>query len=62
VFWWSGDDELATRVELTLEPEGENATRLRVVESRPLDVLDVIGIPLPGSGGASHGPAMLAAV
>lgn len=59
VFWWSADGDPATRVELTLEPEGEEGTRLRVVEARPLDVLDVVGIPLPGAGGGVHGPAML---
>jgi uncharacterized protein YndB with AHSA1/START domain len=61
VFWWGVDGDPATRVELTLEPEGEAATRLRVVEARPLEVLDLVGIPLPGSGGASYGPALLAA-
>jgi hypothetical protein len=59
-FWWAIDGEPATRVELTLEPEGDWSTRLRVVEARPLDVLDIIGIPLPGTGGPTHGPAMLA--
>lgn len=58
VFWWSGDGEPATRVELTLEPEGECFTRLRVVEARPLELLDVAGIPY--CGGAQHGPLMLA--
>jgi uncharacterized protein YndB with AHSA1/START domain len=59
-FWWGTDGEPATRVELTLEPDGEQTTRLRVVESRPLEVLDVTGIPLPRAGGSSHGPAMAA--
>jgi uncharacterized protein YndB with AHSA1/START domain len=60
-FWWSSDDEPASRVELTLEPGAEGYTRLRVVEARPLEVLDVTGIPLPGTGGgAQRGPAMLA--
>jgi uncharacterized protein YndB with AHSA1/START domain len=59
-FWWSSEDEPASRVELTLEPEPDGYTRLRVVEARPLEVLDVTGIPLPGSGGAQRGPAMLA--
>jgi uncharacterized protein YndB with AHSA1/START domain len=60
VFWWSVDGEPASRVELTLEPTDEG-TRVRVAETRPLDVLDVVGIPLPGSGGPSYGPALLAA-
>jgi hypothetical protein len=59
VFWWSSGDEPASRVELWLEPEGDDATRLRIVEGRPLEVLDLVGIPMPGSGGAPRGPAML---
>jgi uncharacterized protein YndB with AHSA1/START domain len=61
VFWWSADGEPASRVELTLEPEADGYTRLRVLEARPLEVLDITGIPLPGTGGgAPHGPSMLA--
>jgi uncharacterized protein YndB with AHSA1/START domain len=60
VFWWSSDGEPASRVELTLEPEADGYTRLRVLEARPLEVLDVMGIPLPGTGGTQRGPAMLA--
>jgi uncharacterized protein YndB with AHSA1/START domain len=60
VFWWGADGEPASRVELTLEPEADDTTRLRVVESRPLEVLDVTGIPLPRSGGSSYGPTMVA--
>ncbi len=59
IFWWGADGD-STRVELTLEPESETQTRLRVVESRPLEVLDVTGIHSPGSGGASYGPTMVA--
>jgi uncharacterized protein YndB with AHSA1/START domain len=59
-FWWAADDEPATRVELTLSLEGES-TRVCVVETRPLDVLDLVGVPLPGSGGSSFGPALVAA-
>jgi uncharacterized protein YndB with AHSA1/START domain len=61
VFWWSADGEPASRVELRLDPEGDGATRLSLTESRPLEVLDLVGIPLPGSGGAHHGPSMLVA-
>jgi Activator of Hsp90 ATPase homolog 1-like protein len=64
-FWWATDDQPATRVELTLEPargwDGPDGTRLRIVESRPLDVLDLVGIPLPRTGGATYGPALIAA-
>jgi uncharacterized protein YndB with AHSA1/START domain len=59
-FWWSSDGEPASRVELRIEPEADGYTRLRVVEARPLEVLDVVGIPLPRSGGTARGPAMLA--
>jgi len=60
-FWWGTDDEPATRVELTLEPGGAQATRLRVVEARPLELLDVIGIPLAEGEAGGRGPAMLVA-
>jgi uncharacterized protein YndB with AHSA1/START domain len=60
-FWWSEDDQPASRVELTLDPVQDGGTRLRVVESRPLDVLDLVGTPLRRSGGASFGPALVAA-
>ncbi len=60
-FWWASDGEPATRVELTLQPHGEGVTRLRVVETRPLDVLDLVGTPLPGNAGRTFGPALLAA-
>jgi uncharacterized protein YndB with AHSA1/START domain len=63
-FWWAADGEPATRVELTLDPvadEQGEGTRLRVVETRPLDALDLIGIPLQGIGGRTFGPALVAA-
>ena len=60
-FWWALDDEPATRVELTLEREDDGGTQLRVVESRPLDVLDLVGTPLGRTGGASFGPALVVA-
>jgi uncharacterized protein YndB with AHSA1/START domain len=59
-FWWAEDDEPASRVELVISPS-EAGTLLRVVETRPLQVLDLIGIPLPGTGGATYGPALVAA-
>jgi uncharacterized protein YndB with AHSA1/START domain len=43
VFWWGPDGDATTRVEIELEPDGED-TRVRVVESRPLQVLDARGI------------------
>ena len=59
-FWWAVDDEPASRVELRIDAHGDS-TRLRVVETRPLDVLDLIVVPLPGAGGANYGPALVAA-
>jgi uncharacterized protein YndB with AHSA1/START domain len=60
-FWWATDDQPASRVELTLAEDPDGGTRLRVVESRPLEVLDLVGIPLSRLGGASYGPALVAA-
>jgi len=59
-FWWSDDDEPASRVEIRIDAR-EESTRLRIVESRPLEVLDLVGVPLPGAGGATFGPALVAA-
>jgi uncharacterized protein YndB with AHSA1/START domain len=59
-FWWAVDGEPATRVELTLHPD-HGATRLRVVETRPLELLDLVGLPLPRTGGRTFGPALVAA-
>ena len=66
-FWWTRGDESASRVELTVSAVREGVTRLRVVETRPLDVLDLIGIPFGGTGGVGDlggqrfGPALVAA-
>jgi uncharacterized protein YndB with AHSA1/START domain len=60
-FWWALDDEPASRVELTVTGVATQRTLLRVVESRPLDVLDLVGTPLPGHGGTTYGPALVAA-
>jgi len=60
-FWWAADGEPATRVELRIEPAGWAGSRLRVIETRPLDVLDAVGIQLGGAGGSSFGPVLLAA-
>ena len=60
-FWWALDDEPASRVELTVTALAAERTLLQVVESRPLDVLDLVGTPLPGPGGTTYGPALIAA-
>jgi uncharacterized protein YndB with AHSA1/START domain len=59
-FWWAPDAEPASRVELLIEEHGD-ATRLRVIETRPLEVLDLVGMPLPGTSGRTFGPALVAA-
>ncbi len=41
-FWWSAEGEESTRVELELSPDADG-TRIRVVESRPLALLDAVG-------------------
>lgn len=57
-FWWhAGDDDVATRVEISLE-ETEDGTLVRVVETNPMATLDLIGIPLPARG--ANGPVALA--
>lgn len=64
VFWWSAEDAEASRVEIELEPEA-SGTRVRVIESRPLALLDVRGIELPGwsdpaAGEPAPGPELSA--
>jgi uncharacterized protein YndB with AHSA1/START domain len=61
IFWWGAQGEPASRVQLRLIPLAGDATRLCVVETRPLEVLDLIGVPLPGQGGSTHGPALVMA-
>jgi uncharacterized protein YndB with AHSA1/START domain len=54
VFWWSAPDEDATRVEIDLE-ESDDGTRVRVTESRPLEILDGrdLAIEFGGAGGGA---------
>jgi uncharacterized protein YndB with AHSA1/START domain len=61
VFWWREHDDPATRAEIELTPTGPRATRVRVVEARPLEALDLVGIPLPGSASGTGGPDLVAA-
>jgi uncharacterized protein YndB with AHSA1/START domain len=57
-FWWRRpEDELSTRVEISLE-ESDDGTLVRVVETSPLATLDLIGIPLPSR--RMNGPTALA--
>lgn len=59
-FWWAREEDAATRVEITLEPR-ESSTRVRVVEARPLELLDLVGLPLGRPSGRTFGPALVAA-
>ena len=59
VFWWSRDEEDATRVEIDLEEAGD-ATILRVLESRPLAMLDLRGVEFVVSAPPLREPEMMA--
>ena len=59
-FWWAVDDEPASRVCLSVTSRGDGRSLLRIVETRPLAVLDLVGVPLPGHGGTTYGPALAA--
>jgi uncharacterized protein YndB with AHSA1/START domain len=65
-FWWSAPGEESTRVELELE-DTDGGTHIRVIESRPLAILDGrdLAIEFGMSGGtgpiASAGAAMAGA-
>ena len=60
-FWWAAGDEPASRVELEATEIAEGQTRLRVVESRPLEILDLVGMPMGDHGSRGYGPALVAA-
>jgi uncharacterized protein YndB with AHSA1/START domain len=60
-FWWACDDEPASRVEIVITEIAGDETRLRVVETRPLEILDLVGVPLGGHGSTRFGPALVAA-
>jgi uncharacterized protein YndB with AHSA1/START domain len=60
-FWWATDDEPASRVAFTIDSTADGQTTLRITETRPLAVLDLVGVPLPGHGGVNYGPALVAA-
>jgi len=60
-FWWAVDDEPASRVCFSVTRRDEDSTLLRIVETRPLAVLDLVGVPLPGHSGSRFGPALVGA-
>jgi uncharacterized protein YndB with AHSA1/START domain len=59
VFWWAAPDEDSSRVELELE-EDAGVTHVRVVESRPLAMLDLYGAEIVTSAPPFRQPEMLA--
>lgn len=58
VFWWAAPGEDSTRVELELADDGAE-TRVRVVESRPLALLDLYGAEIVGGAAPPQQPEML---
>ena len=61
VFWWSAPGEEGTRVEIELE-QVEAGTSIRVIESRPLAILDGrdLAVEWGGARGGGAGPVALA--
>jgi uncharacterized protein YndB with AHSA1/START domain len=59
VFWWAAPGEDSTRVELSLDEDGD-VTHVRVVESRPLAMLDLYGTEVVTSAPPFRQPEMLA--
>jgi uncharacterized protein YndB with AHSA1/START domain len=61
VFWWSAPGEDSTRVEIDLD-ETDDSTRVRVTESRPLEILDGrdLAVEFGGASGGGAGPMALA--
>ncbi len=60
-FWWARDEEPASRVELVVQARGDERTVVRVVETRPLEILDLVGVPLRGFDQTRFGPSLVAA-
>jgi uncharacterized protein YndB with AHSA1/START domain len=58
VFWWAAPDEDSTRVELELDEE-DGVTHVRVVESRPLALLDLYGTEVVTSAPPLRQPEMM---
>ena len=58
VFWWAAPDEDSTRVELELEEE-DGMTHVRVVESRPLAMLDLYGAEFVTTAPQRRQPEMM---
>jgi uncharacterized protein YndB with AHSA1/START domain len=60
VFWWQRRNEPVSRVRVTLTPAEDGQTTLRIVETRPLEILDLVGLPQPGHGHSPPGPSLVA--
>ncbi len=61
-FWWQAPDASPSRVSIEVIAT-DQGTLMRVVEARPMDVLDLVGLPLPGGssfGERRFGPALVA--
>jgi uncharacterized protein YndB with AHSA1/START domain len=59
VFWWAAPDQDSTRVELELEEEDDGVTHVRVVESRPLAMLDLYGVEIVTAAPQRRQPEMM---
>jgi uncharacterized protein YndB with AHSA1/START domain len=59
VFWWAAPDQDSTRVELELEEEDDGMTHVRVVESRPLAMLDLYGVEAVTAAPQRRQPEMM---
>jgi uncharacterized protein YndB with AHSA1/START domain len=59
IFWWAAPGEDSTRVELALEEDGPE-THVRVIESRPLALLDLYGAEVLNAPSSPRQPEMLA--
>jgi uncharacterized protein YndB with AHSA1/START domain len=59
VFWWAAPDEDSTRVELELDEHEEGITHVRVVESRPLALLDLYGAEIVSTAPPPRQPEMM---
>jgi uncharacterized protein YndB with AHSA1/START domain len=60
-FWWALEDGPASRVCFSVIGREDGSTLVRVVETRPLEILDLVGIPLSGQSGSAFGPALVGA-
>ena len=60
-FWWAADGEPASRVELSVLAEARRHARARRRDRGRSRYSTWWGLPLPGVGGQTFGPALVAA-